>query len=566
MLSDKQHVRDLVHICYQMGIRHVVISPGSRNAPLTISFDNHSGFKCYSIVDERTAAFFALGISQQLRVPTLLVCTSGSALLNYAPAIVEAYYQHIPLLVLTADRPPEYIDIGDGQTMRQTNVYHNYILASYDLYESGDSLLREENIDNIARAIRMTRTPTPGPVHINIPLSEPLYNTAKEKPLDDLSIPPLERKMHNNLPDLSLHLDQLPQYPKVLLLCGMMPPSKEWNNALASFVETHPNVVVLSETTSNISHPKVISQIDRTLAGFLHSENAGDFIPDLLITMGHNLISKHIKKWLRKATLKAHWHVDDLSSFPDTFHQLTFEIPMSPSRFLSGWRDITPDENYARKWHDVVDAVRLKHHRFLRQIPFVDLRAYDPILQNLLPNTVLQMGNSTVVRYVQLFENRPDIQYFSNRGVSGIDGCSSTAMGAAAVSGQPVVLLTGDIAFGYDANAFWHNYLDSNLKIIVFNNGGGSIFRFIDGPDTTGQLDSLFVTHRPNTIEGVVRRYDMPYIRVEDLPALQVVLPSFLSAKEDKPAVLEIKTDGRRGAKVLRDYFKALSSSNSVDM
>ncbi len=555
MISDKQSVQDVVRVCYEMGIRHVIISPGSRNAPLSISFSGYGKFRIYSIIDERSAAFFALGIGQQTGTAAAIVCTSGSAVLNYAPAIAEAYYQHVPLLVLTADRPSHRIDVGDGQTIRQKDVYHNYIRWSTSL-EPKDQC---SSIPDIIKAINHTQYPTPGPVHINIPLDEPLYNrVSPPSQVAPLQIPILNPS--NNLPEEALQasLSSLPPYPKVMLLIGMMPPDIRWTEALYLFMTRCPNAVVLSETTSNVAHPDIITQIDRTLAG-IPDDTSGDYVPDLLITMGHSIISKRIKQWFRQHSILAHWHISGKNHFPDTFHQLSLKIPVSPLHFLEHFPDIIGDGNYFDLWNTLVLDTSDRHEHYIKEAPFTDLKAYDYILEKLPSNTFLQMGNSTVVRYVQLFQNRPDLRYFSNRGVSGIEGCTSTAIGAANMTNDLVVLLIGDISFGYDANAFWHQYLPSNLKIIAFNNGGGNIFRFIQGPDQTDVLESLFVTQRAQTIHRIALRYNLPYQNVDSLASLEALLPRFLHEDTAVPAILEVVTDGVLNARILRAYFKALN-------
>ena len=176
--SDKMLSQTLVQLCLDKGIKNIIISPGSRNAPLTIGFGENPNFNCFSIVDERCAAFFALGIAQQSKMPTIVICTSGSALLNYYPAIAEAFYSDIPLVVVSADRPLDYIDIGDGQTIRQENVFENHILYSANCKEGEDFQIGNETEINIALN---TAIELKGPVHINVPFSEPLYHTTENQ-------------------------------------------------------------------------------------------------------------------------------------------------------------------------------------------------------------------------------------------------------------------------------------------------------------------------------------------------------------------------------------------------
>ncbi len=561
MLSDKRRIRDLVELCYAAGLREVVLSPGSRNAPLIISFTGHGGFRCHTAVDERSAAFMALGMSQANRTPTILCSTSGTAVLNYAPAIAEAYYQLVPLLVLTADRPPHLIDIGDGQTLRQYEIYRNYIRLSLSLLPSDEPI--EDNIRIASTAIEAATTPPPGPVHLNIPLDEPLYGqrdySQEPKPTFKAQ-PPHPTSQHSVLPNVS----SVP-YRKIMMLWGSLPPDTPTTRAVeAYFKAADTKAIMLSETTSNTFHPQIIPHIDRTLA-VIPPDQRSQYAPELLITFGHNIVSKHIKKFLRQYRPIEHWHVTDTLVYQDTFHALKRTIPLSPEEFLEwfGSLRLEGDETYVRRWHEAAQLAAQRHEEFISQAPFTDLTAYHEILTHLVDPTIVHMGNSTVVRYFQLYPPNPRHRYFANRGVSGIDGCSSTAVGHALVSGQPNILFTGDLAFGYDANAFWLNQLPDNLRIVVFDNGGGSIFRFIEGPDTTPQYEPYFVTPHPGTVEGIVRRYHLPHFIADSEERLLPALHAFLRERKPCP-VLHVKTDGAKNMQILRRYFRHLQNPDAA--
>ncbi|MEO9005157.1 MAG: 2-succinyl-5-enolpyruvyl-6-hydroxy-3-cyclohexene-1-carboxylic-acid synthase, partial [Ginsengibacter sp.] len=298
-LSDKKSIQQIVLTLAELGLKNVIISPGSRNAPLTISFNQHPQFKCISIRDERSAAFFALGMSLELKEPVVLLCTSGSATLNYAPAIVEAYYQRIPLIVITADRPPEWIGQQDGQSIDQNNIYKNYIRHSYML--DGEATDEEKlwyNMRCINEGFAIATQTDPGPVHFNVPLREPLYGLKEaETFLPKILVTDVTKK-HFDESDMKDLQNIFANSKKVMILVGQESPNNELNRLLVELAQNN-NTISLCETTSNIHHPEFIEHIDRCLMSF-HENEVQDFMPDLLITIGGAIVSKKIKAILRK--------------------------------------------------------------------------------------------------------------------------------------------------------------------------------------------------------------------------------------------------------------------------
>ena len=385
----------IVALCQAKGIQHIIISPGSRNAPLTIGFTENPYFECYSIVDERCAAFFALGIAQQLRQPTAIVCTSGSALLNYYPAVAEAFYSNIPLVVISADRPRELIDIGDGQTIRQEFVMQNHVryeanlLASKE-YDEEKYYRNEELINEALNAAFVEK----GPVHLNVPFYEPLYEKVQEPTVFPDNEPP-EYKL--NTLDAELQAKMLQQWneaPKKMILVGVNEPeniSQRWIDLLV----TDPGVLLVTETTSNIQHAAKIGRIDQLIAPLFPSE-LEDLQPNILITFGGMLVSKKIKAFLREYQPESHWHIDPLNG-PDTFFCLTEHIKMSAERFFETFMIQTAhqDSNYQSKWTTIAMQRKLGHKRYLEKIPFTDLIAFDRILKVIPDYSLLQLGNSS---------------------------------------------------------------------------------------------------------------------------------------------------------------------------
>jgi len=560
-MDTKQSIVDLVNIAYNKGIQKVVFSSGSRNAPLIIAFNEFGKFDTYSIHDERSAAFFALGMAQQTGETVAIACTSGSAVLNYAPAIAEAYYQRIPLLVITADRQLEWIDQGEGQTMRQADIYANFIKDSFEIFQETnhpDELWYNTRMFN--EAINLTQIAPLGPVHINIPLREPLYDSKfdfnKKSPKIIEQIAPLPGLSDKIMDDLATIWNKS---QKKLILTGILPKSNGLKDLL-KLLSDDPSVIVITETTSNIHDSSFINNIDRFILS-IDDKRSEEFKPDLLLTLGSNIVSKKIKALLRKWNPKEHWDIDESDKVIDTYKSLTKHIKSELTSFLSALnkRKIKADSDFKKRYIDQEDKVVAKHNEYIRKSPWSDLKAYSLVIEKLPRNINLQMANSTSVRYAQLMPSRSDIIYNSNRGVAGIDGCTSTAVGASLANGKMTVLVTGDVAFLYDSNALWNNYLQENLRIIVFNNQGGNIFRFIPGPSETNQLEEFFEAKHDIKAKYISKAFHFNYFEASDYNQLQNQLPAFFAKQNNgRPAILEIFTPGKENMKILNDYFKAI--------
>lgn len=543
--------QSIIEICNAKGVHDIIISPGSRNAPLTIGFTNHPDFTCYSIADERCAGFFALGIAQQKQKPVAVVCTSGSALLNYYPALAEAFYSQIPFVVISADRPHDKIDIGDGQTIRQENVFLNHSLYNANLLEEAS----EENDVFINEAINVAIAHK-GPVHINVPFEEPLYQTTNKLAVD-VNVTGLFKSESSVRVEDIIAFSTLWNYSqKILVLVGECKPNtidQQWIDELAS----HPSVVVLTETTSNLHHPDFINNIDTLITPFTDKEFA-ELQPRVLITFGGMIVSKRIKAFLRKYKPRHHWHIDELRAY-DTFGILTKHFTVAPNQFF---KQFLPHVKVVQShYKDFIQTVRahraVKHNEYLANIPFSDLKAFENILAALPGNTQLQVSNSSAIRYAQLFDINPSIEVFCNRGTSGIDGSTSTAIGAAVASNKQTTLITGDIGFLYDSNALWNNYIPKHFKIILINNGGGGIFRILPGHQENETFHTYFETSHCLTAEHLAKMYRFDYLTAADETTLKAGLKQ-LFENNDQPAILEVFTPTRDNNKLLLDYFKAL--------
>lgn len=549
--------QEIIQLCHAKGVLHVVISPGSRNAPLTIGFSSHPDINTYSIVDERCAAFFALGMAQQLQQPVAVVCTSGSALLNYYPAVAEAFYSQIPLVVLSADRPKHLIGIGDGQTINQENVFQNHILYSANLVEASGA-----NQAEINTAINFAIT-NKGPVHINAPFAEPLYETQQEFSEVIRVVPDKSSTQTIDEQDFSDFKNLWQSSKKRLVLIGVSSPNKIDEQVLNYLAEDE-GTLVFTESTSNVHHDNFFSSIDKIIAPLTDSDFQS-LQPDILVTIGGLIVSKKVKFFLRTHQPKAHYHVGEQNAL-NTFFCLKHHFKISENLFLNKLilDDFNIESDYQSKWLTVKSRRAQKHKSYLSTIPFSDFKVFEVLLSAIPQKSVLHLSNSSTIRYVQLFEQDSTVIQYCNRGTSGIDGSTSTAIGHSVVSLQQNILITGDLSFFYDSNALWNNYIPSNFRIIVINNSGGGIFRILPGQKNTENFDTYFETKHSLTAEQLCKMYNFNYIFASDEDELKSELSSFFN-KSSQPSLLEVFTPRTINDTILLDYFTYLAGNRGSE-
>jgi 2-succinyl-5-enolpyruvyl-6-hydroxy-3-cyclohexene-1-carboxylate synthase len=553
MPHPKQHITDLAEICYRKGVRSVVISPGSRSAPLIKAFYSVFEEKCISIVDERSAAYFALGLALYTQIPVVLICTSGTAVLNYAPALAEAYYQHVPLIAVTADRPREWIDQQDNQTLRQSGIYRNFIRGSFELPQvitSEDEVWYAHRIIN--EAVDLSVTPSMGPVHINVPLTEPLY--------DELP-PPSERiRIILSLkPDISVKLPvdlirewQLAQ--RIMILHGQDNPGSPLSSFLPSF-SSDERIIVMAENIANVSGNNVISNSNLLL---VNSRNNGPACPDLILHSGGQVVSKALTGFLRRAGNASCWRIGTDNSLIDTFKQVTRSIPLPANalyRALSEWSGTKASVSYRDIWLETAAKVNDLARKFIRETSFSDLRAMNRIFQLIPAGTNLVLGNSSIIRYSQIFPVHPQVKYFANRGVSGIDGSLSTAAGIAFAAQDLTLAIAGDLGFLYDSNALWNRKLPSNLRILVINNGGGGIFHILKGPSDQPGFKNYIEANHPVNLEKLAGAYGLDYYFADNEPDLDRHWDAFIQG-QGRTIIFEVKTDAAISAAAFRQLMR----------
>lgn len=559
-----QPIVNIAELLHQKGITNVVVSPGSRSAPLTLAVARHPHLRVRVMADERSAGFVALGMAQQSQRPVAVICTSGSAVYNLAPAVAEAYFQQVPLLLLTADRPHEWLHQQDGQTMDQVGVFGPQVKRSYDLpadYTHADARWAIERTVN--EAINLSQLSPRGPVHINVPLREPFYPAADEpfqyEPVRVIQVLPSQP----TLPPDTWHslLSAWEQSDRTLIAVGQLPRNPALLDVLKKFSEEL-GVPIVGEITGNLPGNDIfITKTDTFLSGL--PEQAGSALrPNLLITIGNSFLTRNLKTFFRQYPAKEHWHVQPtVDRINDSFQSLTTLIPADPllfleklfadldyQRFLQGDDDDDETHEFLSRWQTANRQAAKRVEQTLSDTtqPLTDWSAVRLVLAHLPNGSVLQLANSMPVRYANLcgVDERQQISVGGNRGVSGIDGCLSTAVGAALMTDQIVTLLIGDVAFFYDRNALWSAPVPPNLRIVLLNNDSGHIFRLIDGPSRQPELEMYFETPHGYTAQRTAEDAGIAYQVCDSVETLLSLLPDFVRPG-DSAKLLELTTDKR---------------------
>ncbi len=560
-----QPIVNIAEICAQKGITDFVLSPGSRCAPLTIALVRHPAIKTRSVPDERSAAFIGLGMAQETQRPVGLLCTSGTAALNYAPAVTEAYYQHIPMLVLTADRPAEWVDQLDGQTIHQQNIFANHIKASYQLpsdYSHTDAVWAIERI--MSEAINVANAAPYGPVHVNIPLREPFYPEAGEELHFDKAVKIIEVEETENVLSEKAWEKLLTGYKlfeNCLIVAGQHQGSKSLSKTLDILSSTQ-QIPVVADVIANVDGVKNHVRHQDFILATKDEKQRAEFQPDLLITYGNSVLCKNLKLLLRKYKPKAHWHVQVTDKPADPFQSLTKSIAVEPEYFFDelykrssqGSNKKVFKVSYLDKWSFAEDKSGFISKNCFRTRPFCEMQAVWEVMDALPENSLLHLANSMTVRYANYRGAKEGIVVRANRGTSGIDGSSSTAIGSALAQSRPVTLITGDLAFFYDRNALWNNYVPPNLRIVILNNHGGGIFRILDGPNRQPELADYFETVQKLNAENTARDFGLDYYLCKSKAQLDEVLKTFW--QDSKAAILEIETDAKVNTEVLKDLLQ----------
>lgn len=534
------------------GVKKVFVSPGSRNATIIDALVQNKELNAEMVVDERSAAFIALGYASTSGEPVCVVCTSGTAPLNYAPAVAEAYYRHIPLIVVSADRPAEWINQDDSQTIIQPGIYKGYVKSSFDIPVLKD----EESVWFANRTINEALTTAlnglNGPVHLNIQIAD-----RPEKIMAPAQL--VNRRIESVGPRRDMPVSECRQLAatiasprKVMIIAGFMAPSSKLNRAL-SRLAAFDNIVILTETTANLHNNMFIGSIDRTLKA-MPEEETERYRPDVVITLGGALISRRIKSFLRKYTPEEHWYVGTSDTVIDIMRSLTRIVRMEPAiffeQFAAAMQPHRRPSDYSRDWHILSDKGLSVLQSVAANAGWSDLKAFATLIPAIPRRWNVHYSNGTPIRYAQLFGDRDYHRCDCNRGVSGIDGCTSTAIGASIAYKDVTLLVTGDMSALYDISAFAAALTPSRFKIILINNGGGGIFRFINATKHLAVRDEYLYGNIHIPAEELCRGFGYHYFKASDEPTLRAELRKFISDSET-PSLLEIVTPAGISADIL---------------
>ena len=572
-ISNTQHIYDLVGICAQYGVQKAVVCPGSRCAPLLIGFGKHPDIETISITDERSAGFIALGLAQQSDRPVVLVCTSGTAVQNFAPAVTEAFYQNVPLIVLTADRPPEWIDQWDGQTIHQENLYKPHVKSSFN-YD-------ENNVNVGEEALTLASDGAKGPVHLNIPIREPFYSDS----IDEISFATKGTRLRFTTNGQALRTNGgqakftkekkyeiegsvwdefesiLNQSEKVMVLGGQLEPNQELVNLINQL-----DMPIVGDVISNLHGVNDVIQSsdlifkNRTATkGAEYTKDEKKLRPDFLITFGRSVISNNLKLFFRKHKPIIHWHIGT-GMVGDPFQSLTKRIETTPLDFFRelikmgiATKDAEITKTYSNLLTETQMVVDKDFNTILDESEFNYFSAVRKVLKQLPENSVLHLGNSMPVRianFIGIDDSSVDV--WCNRGTSGIDGVLSTAVGhALAEPNRKHTLIVGDLSFFYDRNGLWLNHeFPTNLQIVVLNDSGGGIFNMIPGPSNQVGLTKLFTTPHNRTAELTAKEFGLNYQSATSLDEIKEwgsgILEIFTNMNINKETFNKIATKGTR--------------------
>jgi 2-succinyl-5-enolpyruvyl-6-hydroxy-3-cyclohexene-1-carboxylate synthase len=569
-----QPILDIAEVCSKKGITSVTLCPGSRCAPLTLAFTRHPTMKCRIFADERSAGFIGLGIAQKNNSPSILLCTSGTAAYNFAPAVAEAHFSYTPLIVFTADRPAEWIGQQDGQTIYQQEIFGKHVKRSFTLPDQYDHADNQWLVNRIINdAINLSLEEPRGPVHINAPFREPLYPAAEDKTVfseDARIIEPSFTAFTITADQKQLIRTGLAKFHNILVVSGQQAYAAELIEAVDECSTQHA-FPILADIIANL-HPaeKVIRHADLFL-GQASEAVKKTLQPDLLITFGDSVLSKNLKIFLRKYKPAEHWHIQPASTAADTFQSITHVLHTSPLEFFNYLNSISSAEsfenqkqrNYYKFWEIEERRFRRTMENFFSSQEFGELELVRELIQNLPPGSHLHLANSMSVRYanfIGLEASQRGVRVHANRGTSGIDGSNSSAVGHALDSTEPHFLVTGDLAFFYDRNAFWHNYPVPNLRILILNNHGGLIFGIIDGPAKLPEADEYFITKQKLNARKLCEEFGFAWLSLDNKRKLKNLLRDFLDF-DGQTKILEFESDATINKSIFTSLKQQLKKS-----
>ena len=558
MYTDKKNILQLVALLEAHGVTKIVLCPGSRNIPLVHTLSTHPSFKCYSVTDERSAGFFAIGLALNGGAPAAICCTSGTALLNLHPAVAEAFYQNVPLVVISADRPAAWIGQMDGQTLPQPGVFGTLVKKSVNLpeiYTDEDEWYCNRLVNE---ALLETLHHGKGPVHINVPVTEPIFRFTTET-LPEVRV--ITRYQGLNIYDRDYNdlIQRLNQYQKRMIIVGQMNLIYLFEKKYSKLLYKH--FAWLTEHIGNQTIPGIpVKNFDVAIYA-MDGEIQEKMARELLITYGGHVVSKRLKKFLRNNPPKEHWHVSPDGEIVDLYGSLTTVIEMDPFEFLEKIAFLLENKTpqYPLLWENFCKTLPQP------ELPYSEMSAIGALIQALPQQCALHLANSSAVRYAQLFTVPATVEVCCNRGTSGIEGSLSTAVGYAAASDKLNFVVIGDLSFFYDMNALWNGNFGANLRILLLNNGGGEIFHTLPGLEMSGTSHKFITAVHKASAKGWAEDRGFLYQKVEDEVQLEEAMQLFTQPEPmTQPVLVEVFTNKNKDARILKDFYHQAAGRESA--
>lgn len=548
MYSNKDNVNILTALLVKWGVEYAVVCPGSRNAPIVHNLNECPEIDCFPVTDERSAGFFALGLSQIDDGPVAVCVTSGSALLNVAPAAAEALYQHRKLIIISADRPACMIDQLQGQTLHQPNALRDFVRKAVNLPEPHDDTERWYCNRLINEAFIEMQRGEGGPIHINVPISEPLFEFSVESLPDERAIiPHLAEFNFYTQPDVA---EDFKKAKRPMIIIGQT-KAENFEGADNQLADLEEYAVVLYEKLGHDYYTPP-AHIDKML--LMIEEEEEDYLPDFIIYFGGHLVSKRIKQFLRKAKSARTVIVNRDGILYDVFMNATEVLQSTLVETLSALA-LAVNDKKPTAYHDKWDTLKQNCIAFCESYEpdFSQMSAVRLLCKNIgKTNCVLQFANSMAVRLGLIYAS----QYiYVNRGVNGIEGCLSTAAGLACGIEDLVFCVIGDLSFFYDQNALWNQNLTSNLRILLLNNGGGGIFGQLSGLQESPASENYIMAAHNTTAEGICEENNIKYYAAYNNEQLAEGIEALTAPNSMVPILLEVFTEREEDDRVLRDYL-----------
>ena len=561
MYSNKENVNILTSLLLEYGVSDAVVCPGSRNAPIVHNLSVCEAIRCRPVTDERSAAFYALGLAIATRRPTVVCVTSGSALLNVMPAVAEAAYQHVPLVVISADRPQQWIDQLDGQTIPQSDALGRFVRKAVQLPEPHNDEERWLCRRLVNEAMHLATCRQGAPVHINVPISEPLFEFSTEQ------LPQLSR--FNNIrraviKDASMDMpDAFHKAKRPMIVIGQLAHGTISHETIRSLSEKY---VVMSEPLSNPSYMTI--HFDEAIR-YIVSDNSSinddeddktAYYPDYVIYVGDTLVSKPARRFLRNAKAPSCLITPDAADIHDPLMTLTDIVECdtdSINALLASLCEAPDTDERCRfhdRWQSFLDAYAAHADAYAPEYSqMATVKYFEEQLADLDIDICVHYANSSAVRLACIYAQH---YVWCNRGVNGIEGSLSTAAGFSLATPDMTVCVIGDLSFFYDQNALWNSNLRGNLRIILLNNRGGGIFRQLPGLSDSPAADDLVMASHENTAQGICTQNDIGYMSAKNMDEMQIGVVTLLTRESERPMLLEVFTDSNDDVKALEKYFK----------